>query len=104
MTAEMQVLMSGDDYVVCSHEDVISSEIVELSKQTLISSNYNWFSLMNMLENQPHIDTFAFVQDFLLRLPNIGFDTHQMNLIIQSKDAYEAQRIEKIGQRRHWKV
>lgn len=69
----------------------VSPEIMELSKQSLSTSNYNWFSLMDMLEAQSEVDgACALSQAFFNELPNLGFDSHQIHLITQSKEAYEA--------------
>lgn len=85
---------SDNEDVVAACGGILSPEIVELSKQTLISSNYNWFCLIKVLEDRPQIDTFAFAQEFFLQIPNMGFDADQMNLIIQSKEAYEALKVD----------
>lgn len=68
----------------------LSTDLLDLCKETLAQSNYNWFMLQEVLEAEIGDDAVIVSEKLFLDLPKLGLTEHQVDLVTQSKEAYAA--------------
>ena len=73
----------ADDHVPGSTP--LRPEVNNLCKHSLVESKYNWFALMELLENHSQVDdAYSISQNVFLALPSLGFSPEQIGLVKQS--------------------
>ena len=87
---------SSDDTDDCAPGiTCVRPAVMNLCKQSLIECKYNWFCLMDMLEDQSQVDdVHSILESFFLVLPSLGFSPEQIGLIRQSTKAYNSSKID----------
>lgn len=70
----------------------VSSDVLDICKKTLYLSKFNWFKLRDVLDAQVQQsdDVGRLLEQVYCELPKFGFTEHEVELVVQSKQAYEA--------------
>ena len=79
-----------DDQLVSESMPALSTAVIELCKGALAQSNYNFFELLEVLETELGGDACKIAEQFFRDLQSFRFTKQQLDLIIQSKEAYTA--------------
>ena len=79
---------------------VLSEDLIDLCKQTLSTSKYNWFQLHEAMEEVENINAEAVLDQFFLNLDSFDFQPSQLKLIVQSRQAYKAAQCDACGDER----
>ena len=78
------------DQLVRKDMPTLSTASIELCKSALVQSNYNTFSLIEALDGELGDDAPAIAEQFFQDIQSFGFSKQQLDLIMQSKEAYIA--------------
>ena len=68
----------------------VSQELLEICKRTLVASNYNWFELQEIIESELRCGCDTMLLQLFSDLSVLGFTKSQEDLIVQSKQAFDA--------------
>lgn len=82
----------ADDQLISENVPALSTSVVAFCKAALTQSNFNFFGLLDALEAELEGDAHEIAEQYFRDCQRFGFTQQQLDLIIQSKEAYTAAR------------